>query len=825
MIRKVEELIVSPVQGKTFRSEAILQAGRKIMDSLVNRWGVLLFILGFLLGRAMIIGELAPFAIPFFAVLYHLRKDRLLFSGGAVLIGAMSHELGTPLVILMGMILFLGIQGVLEKWEKGELSYTPFAVFTSVLIAKLTYVLFIEWTGYQAMMAMVEASLSLVLTLIFVQSLPLVTTNKRTQPLKNEELVCLVILLASVMTGTVGWLIMDLSVEHILSRYAILIFAFAAGGAIGATVGVVTGIILSLANIEAMLQMSLLAFSGLLGGLLREGKKVGVAIGLLVGTLLMGLYMVETNLWITLNESLLAILLFFMTPKVIFEKISKYIPGTLEHSTVQQDYAKRLREVTANKVEQFSHVFHHLSQSFATQPHMLDEEKEQYTDLFLSQVTEKTCQVCFKKEQCWETKFDDTYRLMGDLFRTIEVQGQIKKPYLFGEWTKHCIKSQKVIEVMEQEFEQHKTQLLFKKKMSESRRLVADQLSGVSQVMTNFAREIQREGEAHHVQELQVLDALEGLGLSIRYVDIISLEEGNVDIEISQPMCQGRDECSKIVAPLLSEIVGENITVAKKECDFFSDGYCKMSLCSAKAFKIETGISSAAKNGDWVSGDSFNTMEVGNGKYALAISDGMGNGQRAHIESTETLSLLQQILQSGIEETVAIKSINSVLSLRSTEEVFSTLDLAMIDLHTAHTRFLKIGSTPSFIKRGEQCLVVDAHNLPMGIIQDIEVDVVSEQLKAGDLLIMITDGIYEAPRNIENKEMWMKRLISEIVTKDPQEVADLLLEKVVRFHQGQILDDMTVIVAKIERNMPEWSAISVAGIPKLNRKKKQHLIS
>lgn len=825
MFRKVEEAISNPVQDKYVRFENMIHHGKKGLSSIINRWGILLIIVGFLLGRAMIIGELAPFAIPFFAVMYHLRRNRLLLAGGALLLGAISHEAGSPIIILGGMILFLGIQKLVESWGKGELSYTPFIVFTVVLLSKVVATFFIEWTSYNLMMATAEASLSLVLTLIFVQSLPLLTTNKRTQPLKNEEVVCLVILLASVMTGTVGWMMMGLSLEHILSRYAILVFAFAAGGAIGATVGVVTGLILSLANLEAMVQLSLLAFSGLLGGLLKEGKKIGVAVGLLIGTLLMGLYVGEVILWKTLNESFMAIMLFFVTPKILLTKISKYIPGTQEHNNVQLDYSKRLRDVTANKVGQFSQVFHQLAHSFSSQPQNVEEEKDRNVDLFLSEVTEKTCQVCFKKEQCWERKFDDTYRLMNELYETIEVQGEIKKPHMFVEWSKHCVKSHKVIEVMEKEFEQVKTNLLYKKKMNESRRLVADQLSGVSQVMNNFALEIQREGEAHHVQEQQVLDALEGLGLSIRYVEILSLDEGNIDIEISQPMCHGRDECAKIVAPLLSDIIGETITVTKKECDFYKDGYCKMSLCSAKAFKINTGIASAAKGGGWVSGDNYNTMEVGNGKYAIAISDGMGNGERAYLESNETLSLLQQILQSGIEEMVAIKSINSVLSLRSSEEVFSTLDLAMIDLQNAKTKFLKIGSTPSFVKRGEQCICVAAHNLPMGILQDIEVDVVSEQLKAGDLLIMFTDGIYDAPRNVENKELWMKRLIAEIITQDPQEVADLLLEKVVRYQQGQIVDDMTVVVAKIERNTPEWSTISVTGIPRLNRKKKETYVS
>ncbi|MCG6199311.1 SpoIIE family protein phosphatase, partial [Anoxybacillus sp. LAT_38] len=102
--------------------------------------------------------------------------------------------------------------------------------------------------------------------------------------------------------------------------------------------------------------------------------------------------------------------------------------------------------------------------------------------------------------------------------------------------------------------------------------------------------------------------------------------------------------------------------------------------------------------------------------------------------------------------------------LRSTDEMFATVDLALIDLQTAHARFVKIGSTPSFIKRGDDVITVTASNLPAGILEEIEVDVVSRTMKPGDLLIMMSDGIYEAPRHIENRQAWMKRLISELQT-------------------------------------------------------------
>lgn len=122
-------------------------------------------------------------------------------------------------------------------------------------------------------------------------------------------------------------------------------------------------------------------------------------------------------------------------------------------------------------------------------------------------------------------------------------------------------------------------------------------------------------------------------------------------------------------------------------------------------------------------------------------------------------------------------------------------------------KFLKIGSTPSFIKRGDQIIKVQASNLPIGIITEFDVDVVSEQLKAGDLLIMMSDGIFEGPRHVENHDLWMKRKLKSLKTEEPQEIADLIMEEVIRTRSGLIEDDMTVIVIKLDHNTPKWASI------------------
>lgn len=831
MWQKVEQEVLEPIRGMVWvekGQQAVYKTSKRwlqLLNQSIFNWRMLLFGIGFLLGRAMILAEMSPFALPFAASVFVLRKERTGIAVFAVMAGAMSLQPMNALFFISALLVYASLQKGTDLFIKNRIQSLPLLVFSSSLITRTLFSMFGEGglERVDTMLALVEGGLSLVLTLIFLQSIPLLTNKKIPQSLKNEEIVCLMILLASVMTGTIGWQINDVSVEHVVSRYLVLLFAFVGGAAIGSTVGVVTGLILSLAQVASLSQMSLLAFSGLLGGLLKEGKRFGVSLGLIIGTVLIGLYGEgRAEITSTLMESGFAVLLFLLTPKTAISNISKYVPGTREHSMQQQQYLKKIRDVTASRVERFSSLFQALSHSFQSVGSSLNEEESsREVDLFLSNITEKTCQTCFKKEQCWAQNFTTTYDLMTRLMVEQEDYSDIKDRKLKRDWERHCIKPEKITDLMKQELTQYKASQKLKIQVQESRRLVADQLMGVSQVMGDFAKEIQREQENHQIQEEQIKDSLSQAGIDVGHVDIYSLETSNVDIEMTIPYCGGSGIAEKLIAPILSDILEETILVTHEECANYATGYCHLSFHSAREFVVETGIASAAKGGAWLSGDSHSTIEIGAGKFAVAIADGMGNGERAFIESNETLQLLQKILQSGIEEEVAIKSVNSVLSLRTTDEIFSTLDLAMIDLQDASAKFLKIGSTPSFIKRGDQVKTVEASNLPMGIIQDFDVDVVDEQLKAGDILIMMSDGIYEAPRHIENIDAWLKRKIREIDTDDPQEIADLIMEEVIRSGNNGIEDDMTVAVTKIEKNIPKWA--TVPHYPKVNisRKKAQ----
>ncbi|WP_066321845.1 stage II sporulation protein E [Bacillus sp. FJAT-29814] len=790
-----------------------------MLESFFIKKGILLLIVGFLLGRALILAKLAPFSLPFFAAVYLIKRDRAPIALIGLISGAATLSLANAALTFIITVCFIIIYRISQKWIDNEMKALPFFVGSILGLGKLaeSYYFSDQLTIYDGMMVGVQASLAFILTLIFLQSIPLLTFNKRRQLLKTEEIVCLIIMLASIMTGTIGWKVYDLSVEHILSRYLVLIFSFIAGATIGSTVGVVTGLIFSLASVSSFYHMSLLAFSGVLGGLMKEGKKIGVSIGLFIATLLIAMYGEGGgSIKLTILESAAAISLFLLTPQMLTSRLAKYIPGTPEHTAEQQKYMRKMRDVTAQRVSQFSSVFHALSKSFSQldREELDGEESIREMDYFMSHVTEKTCQTCFKKEQCWAKNFSTTYAYLEEIIHEMDQNDGNVSLKLAREWEKLCTRSKKVYETIGTELTFYQANQKLKKKVQESRNLVADQLMGVSEVMDNFAKEIQRERENYYKQEEQIMEAMQGFGIHIEQVEIYSLEPGNVDIEMSIPYCNGRGECEKLIAPMLSDILGETILVNREECAAYPNGYCHVVFRSSKAYTVETGVAHAAKDGGLVSGDSHSTIELGLGKFAIAISDGMGNGERAHYESKETLKLLQKILQSGIEEQIAIKSVNSILSLRTTDEIFSTLDLAMIDLKNASAKFLKIGSTPSFIKRGKKVIKIQASNLPMGILQDFEVDVVSEQLKAGDLLIMMSDGIFEGPKHVENYDLWMKRKILELETDDPQDIADLILEEVIRSKGEVIDDDMTIMVAKIKHNTPKWASIPMQKLKK-----------
>ncbi|PWK16336.1 stage II sporulation protein E [Tumebacillus permanentifrigoris] len=789
----------------------------------LGRSSTVLTIMAFFLGRAMILGELSPFAIAFYAVILRLKRSAARWVLGALILGSFTTNglFSIWPVLVAALLLYRFVYGMLSKKKALTLGSVPFVVFlvdSGVRLAGNAATG--DMSSYSLLMGLVNGFLSMVLTLIFIQSLPIFTFQRGVKELRNEEIICLVILLASMLTGLHGLHYGAVSFENVFSRYLIMLFAMIGGAGVAASVGVVTGIILTMASVMSASQIGLLAFSGLLAGLLRDVKKIGVGIGFGLGAAILTVYVQDTSsVLVALEESAVAFGMLILTPKSFIDQVSRYVPGTHQHSLTQQDYARRIRELMAMRIREVSSVFQELSHTFtqissaSQKVHAQDEVMNKTFESAAGQV----CKGCFKQEQCWEKNFYQTYRALFDTVTLIDIEGSITKAQVPQELNKFCVKTEAMIPALTGAVEMSKRDMQWQNQLAESRNMVAEQLVGISSIMADLAQEIRKENHVSADHEEHIVAALEHLGLSIRSVDIVSLEEGKVEIEVTSTGATSADEGEKLIAPLLSEVLGENIVVTNSRYWADENGVT-MTLSSAKLYHIETGVASAAKDGRLHCGDSFTALDVGNGKYAVAVSDGMGNGERAMQESSAAIRLLQQLLKAGFDEQLAIKTVNSVLLLRSQDEIFTTMDLALIDMFTAKTEFLKIGSAPSFIKRHGKVNAISGQNVPIGILKEIDIQTVEEELQEGDLLILMSDGIFDAPKHTDDKEGWLKKKLEDFDSSDPQEIADMLVELAVRINHGKIIDDMTVLVAKVAKYKPEWATIRLPGVQKLKRR-------
>src|SRR5699024_6233311 len=230
--------------------------------------------------------------------------------------------------------------------------------------------------------------------------------------------------------------------------------------------------------------------------------------------------------------SIVAVCLFYMMPKQLLYTLSKYIPGTAAYTYEERKHLQKMRDVTAKRVEQYSDVFEALSESFLSssmkeqQPASLNE-----TYYFLSFVTEKTCQNCFMKQRCWVRKFEDTYVLM-EYMKDVLLHGGSIHDMQRAQFDRHCVKSTEVIEVMKNEISLLSLNKQLKEQVAESKKIVADQLQGVSQMMDNFAKEIVKERHRHEQKEIEIVRALQQMHISLEKIDIYQLEKGNIDMEL-----------------------------------------------------------------------------------------------------------------------------------------------------------------------------------------------------------------------------------------------------------------------------------------------------
>ena len=254
----------------------------------------------------------------------------------------------------------------------------------------------------------------------------------------------------------------------------------------------------------------------------------------------------------------------------------------------------------------------------------------------------------------------------------------------------------------------------------------------------------------------------------------------------------------KKMGRILNKVFNENMILQKQECGLrLKNTNCAYTYLSEDKQNLQIGIAKTTKANSTISGDSLVQTKLEDGKYLVAISDGMGSGQEARKASKTATTMLEKLLLSGFDKDSSLRLINSTLNAIGQDDMYATLDISIFDLYSGNLEFIKNGACPTYVKNNRNVQVLKSLSLPTGILIDIDLVVYDKDLQEGDILVMCSDGILESSEEYTNKELWLKFLLEEIETDDVQKIADIILQEAIDNNYGNAKDDMTVIVAKV----------------------------
>lgn len=761
---------------------------------------IMFYVIAFFLGRAILLGELTPFGVAFAAAITWVFGAIPLIPVTVILgLLTVTDGIGAWSSAVVVMATFLAILNIKPQINRPWL-VIPGTVGVLNLVVKVA---FISWQGadlYPVITIVFESVFAAVLTFIFMQSLKPFADGLKV--MSGEAVFCTLVLLAGVIAGTGGLQYDTLTLRGIISRLVILVGAMAGGAGVGAATGAVVGVIPGLSFVVAPVIIGAYSFAGLLAGALKQFGKLAVAVGFLLGNIILTIYMASFNeIYGLLVETAVATVSFLLIPARLHETIQGYLPGNQkEPSPSISPQENRLRELTVDRIKNWSSVFTELSRSFDQVSSTVQQsQEEQGLQQLFSEVGKKVCDGCALYRTCWERDYYRTYQSMLDMLSIVELQGKVNIDDLAEDLKKRCARLKEMSITITCLYETYKVNRYWQQRLLESRELVSEQLKGVSRIMEGMSSELEFDVELDGEIDQSLKHKFKKMDIHIQDLYTIHKEDGLMEIGIIKPSCQGQMECRFTIAPIVSKVVGRAFHVASTNCQLKDgDDKCSFKLYPALKYNLDIGIARIGKDGNPISGDSYSIIQLKGGRMALLLSDGMGTGPRAAKESSTVVSLLEHLLESGFNQELAVKTVNSVMMLRPNEETFSTIDLAVLDLYTGDGSFLKIGAVPSYLVRGKRVSLVKTNSLPVGVVDNIQFASVNRILEEGDLLVMVSDGILDAYNGSVDKEEWLSDVLRDVGIMPAQDVADALLALARKVSGGSIHDDMTVISARLE---------------------------
>ncbi|MBQ9375438.1 MAG: SpoIIE family protein phosphatase [Ruminococcus sp.] len=323
--------------------------------------------------------------------------------------------------------------------------------------------------------------------------------------------------------------------------------------------------------------------------------------------------------------------------------------------------------------------------------------------------------------------------------------------------------------------------------LKEMRQLVTEQLESMEDILSDLSYRVGQVRSVDSSLSAQIRDYFSHLGYPNAKTCVFVDENKTQRIEVFLT--------SSFKGDLLKLTTGvSSIT----DCDFdlpvitTVDNVTKILFTEQPRLDIKTGSFQASCSDNEYSGDTFDTVSLSTSERYVVLSDGMGTGKRAKLDSMFTVNLAVRLLKAGISVGTAHKLINSILRVKGWEESFATLDILRLDLCGGVAEFLKSGACVSYLYRDEAVKVIGRQSFPAGILPECIPDISGIKIFSGDYIIMTSDGVSE---NVIRNGMEILRKIKNI---NPQTLAQKIGEMSMKEYKGKNRDDISIVIVEID---------------------------
>lgn len=446
------------------------------------------------------------------------------------------------------------------------------------------------------------------------------------------------------------------------------------------------------------------------------------------------------------------------------------------------------------QMDKFADSLKHLSKTFLKlESYKGTFTKEELEEMF-EKVTDKVCRNCENREMCLGEKRVYTYQAMHEILCAAVEYGAELNIELKRKLKSQCILAPRFLRETLEVFENAKEILMWNNRMVQNREGYAGQLKSFAKMIQYTTRELDAGIFEDEHMEKRLKTRLKKAGIRMLSAVFYMTPQGKYEIHLTVKAMKGQSVSTRELVRLVGDSVGREMMPGRGERPVIGEDYCTVACMEGARFHTLQGVARIGKGCEKISGDTFLMTELPGGKQGIALSDGMGSGEDAFRESSMVVEMLEELLGAGFPVKTAVQMMNTALVIGREEVRFCTVDVALFDLYEGACEFVKAGAAATFLKRQGEVEIIRFATLPIGVLQDIEIDTETRRLESGDYVIMVTDGVMDALPAGE-QDVLMCTFIQDTDILNPRELAHHILGRVLEWSGEVPLDDMTVLVA------------------------------